>query len=767
MNRDASGAVANLVSEGYRLRVQTVPFACELSVAAAEEPVWQMTAIRFRAEGDTWQRVLRAEIEAEEAQHLALRLTAEDGSRLALDINFVQEQLRLDLRAAGDDRGWLAVDLHARPNEHYFGLGERFDGLDQRGRQIDLWVEDGAQGGLTYIPVPFYLSSAGYGLLIDTEVRCVARMATPDDPHVVSIRNAAPALSLTVLPGRTPKEILSRYTAIAGRPEVPPAWVFGPWKSRDWQTADQAGIGEDVEQQHALGLPATVKLIDARWEVAYHTFAFDPDKFPDPRAMVDHVHAHGSRLVLWISPWMAVDNGDDPNDAYYACAERGYLIKNPEGEVYVHRLGNNPMLVGSCIDLTHPEAVAWWQDNIRRLVEMGVSGFNTDFGEQVPEDAVFYDGRTGREMHNIYPRLYNELTYEAILQANAGVRPYSGAQQTSSMRTPVAVLLARSGWHGSQRLSAIWAGDQTSDFAYNSGLRTAIVAGLSAGASGFPYWTSDIGGYFGTPTDETYMRWTQFGAFCPIMMIHGAGRREPWTFSEQALAVYRRYARLHTDLFPYIYTYAHQASQTGLPIMRAMPLEFPDDSGAWDALAEHQYCFGAELLVAPVYYGFSRIRLVHLPQGPWRDFWTGEPVAGGQVVRHRAEITHIPVFARAGALIPRLDPTPDTLLPATQAGVRTAGDDLRLDVYPGADGYFQLYDGTEFAWDENAQALTISGSPVERQVSARWVSDQPGRLATAHSAGRSLPLVDGSLNGEPEYRRVTVSGSAVLLTWQA
>ncbi len=293
-------------------------------------------------------------------------------------------------------------------------MASAFDSLDQRGKEVDLWVEDGAQGGLTYIPVPFFLSSAGYGLHIDTEVRCLARMATPDDPGVVSIRNAAPSLNLTVLPGRTPKEILSRYTAIAGRPEVPPAWVFGPWKSRDWQTADQAGIGEDVEQQHQLGLPATVKLIDARWEVAYHTFDFDPAKFPDPQAMIDHIHAHGSRLVLWISPWMAVDNGDDPNDAYYACAERGYLIKNPEGEVYVHRLGNNPMLVGSCIDLTNPEAVAWWQDNIRRLAEMGVSGFNTDFGEQVPEDAVFYDGRTGREMHNVYPRLYNELTYEAM-----------------------------------------------------------------------------------------------------------------------------------------------------------------------------------------------------------------------------------------------------------------------------------------------------------------------------------------------------------------
>ena len=325
--------------------------------------------------------------------------------------------------------------------------------------------------------------------------------------------------------------------------------------------------------------------------------------------MIAQLHAHGNYLMVWISPWMAVGNGADPDEAFYECAQRGYLIKNAAGEVYVHNLANNPMLVGSCIDFTNPEAAVWWQANIRRLARMGVSGFNTDFGEQVPEDAIFYDGRTGREMHNVYPVLYNQLTYEAAQEGQAGV------------------LLARSGWHGSQGFSAIWAGDQSSDFADTSGLRTAIIAGQSAGLSGFPYWTSDIGGYFGDPTDEVYARWAQLGAFSPIMMIHGAGRREPWTFSEQTLAIYRRYAQLHIDLFPYIQAYAAQAAQTGLPIMRAMPLEYPQDPNVWGQQAEHQYCFGSELLVAPIYYGFSRERLVYLPPGEWRDFldWGSSP----------------------------------------------------------------------------------------------------------------------------------------------
>jgi alpha-D-xyloside xylohydrolase len=362
------------------------------------------------------------------------------------------------------------------------------------------------------------------------------------------------------------------------------------------------------------------------------------------------------------------------------------------------------MLVGSCIDLTNPEAVIWWQDNIRQLAEMGVNGFNTDFGEQVPVDSMFHNGKTGHEMHNLYPRLYNELTFEAMQVQRGGVRQPG-------------MLLARSGWHGSQRLSAIWAGDQTSDFAYNSGLRTAIIAGLSAGLAGFPYWTSDIGGYFGTPTDEVYARWVEFSAFCPIMMIHGAGRREPWTFSRETLGLYRRFAKLHTELFPYIYTYAHEAARTGVPIMRAMPLEFPDEPDAWAELAEHQFLFGADLLVAPVYYGFSRTRPVFLPRGHWRDFWTGERLAGGQVLRRRAEIGQIPVFARAGAIIPRLDPCPDTLVEASVDGLRSAGNDLQLDIYPGADGRLRLYDGTELIWNEDSQTLEIADSPVDRQVS--------------------------------------------------
>ena len=225
---------------------------------------------------------------------------------------------------------------------------------------------------------------------------------------MISIRGAASSLAFRLIPGDSPKEILSCYTEFAGRPALPPAWVFGPWKSRDWTTDDQARVADDMIKGRELRLAGTVELIDASWQPYYHSFSFDPVKFPDPAGMIRQAHSQGYRIVLWISPWLVYD--DPPSENYRYCAEHGFFIRTPAGDPYVHRLGNSPTFVGSCIDFTNPEAVAWWGEQIRRLARMGVDGFKTDFGEQIPPDARFADGRTGHEVHNIYPRLYAQAT---------------------------------------------------------------------------------------------------------------------------------------------------------------------------------------------------------------------------------------------------------------------------------------------------------------------------------------------------------------------
>lgn len=756
-----------------------------LSLARNDDrPRWQIIALRYRDRTGAWHQPIPDHDFAVPMTPATHPLTfAGAAGPISVQVSRDGDALRVECTASPESAAeWLAVDLLARPDEHFLGFGERFDTLDQRGNTVDLNVVNGASGGKAYKPIPFFISSAGYGLQLLTSARTIVRVATPDDPTVVSIRCHATSLALRLIPGDSPAEILTRYTGFAGRPELPPTWVFGPWKSRDWTTEDQTAALEDIDRGRELRLAGTVKLIDASWQAYYQSLDFHPRKFPDPVALLHHAHAQGYRVILWIAPWIALD--DPPNESYRLCAAQGFFIKRPSGEVYVHRLGNSPTFLGSCLDFTNPQAVAWWQEQICRLVRLGISGFKTDFGEQVPEDAVFWDGRTGRELHNLYPRLYNQATHAALRSANTHLEPTERPPDASIGSATAGqlpydaspgILLARSAWDGSQAFSAIWAGDQSSDFGPATGLASVIIAGQSAGLSGFPFWTSDIGGYFGTPTDELFIRWAQFGAFSPFMQTHGLGKREPWAFAPETLAIYRRYAQLHMDLLPYIYTFARQAAETGLPIMRALALAFPGDPSAWGDpsagsgrdIAEHEYCFGDRLLVAPVYWSGERVRFAYLPAGTWRDFWTGAAYAGGQVHRLAAGLETIPVMARTGSLIPLLDPSADTCLPTENPAFNVAGNDLRLWIYGSQDGVFELYDGTRFIWEDASATLTITRSPVSRYVAARRVGAAAIPARAYGPDDQPLAWTPTSLDGESGYVRIPVTGSTPhRITWR-
>ncbi len=689
-----------------------------------------------------WRSLERSRLVERSSSHCRLVLSAPQDQpvEVSLEYKLSGGVLQLSMQATARSRpSWMALTLSARDDEHFYGLGERFDSLDQQGKTVDLQVVNGAQCGRTYKPVPFFISSAGYGLSLTTSARAVIRFAAPDEPSKVVIRVANSSLTANLYLDGAPRAILARYTKSFGSPALPPDWVFGPWKSRDWRTETQQTALEDVDAGRSHRLPGTVKLIDAAWETDSNSFVFDTEKFPRVREMIDHIHEQGYKLILWISPWMA--KGAVPSEVYRYCAERGYLIRNAHGEPYVHRLSNSPNYVGSCVDFTHPEAVGWWKAQIRRLVELGVSGFKTDFGEQIPEDAVFSDGRSGRELHNLYPYLYNRATLDAVREKCDGI------------------ILGRSAWAGSQSLSLIWAGDQTSDFAPASGLPSVIIAGQSAGLSGFPFWTCDIGGYFGQPTEEAFIRWTEFAAFTPIMQIHGLGKREPWCFSDRTLATYRRYAQEHMDLFPFFYSLAREAHETGLPVMRALFLEFPDDPGVYGDTAEHEYLLGDRLLVSPVYAENDRRRVVYLPSGSWRDFWTGELRPGGMTHEIAVGLDDIPVFARAGALIPRLAGSPETLLPVADGSIRVAGPDLRLDVFPGDDGEIALADGTQFSWRDADRVLTVSNSATARSVFLRLVGLNARVLGALFVDGRTLQAESAREGGEEGgYDRIRIPG---------
>ena len=576
----------------------------------------------------------------------------------------------------------LSLAWQAAPDEHFYGLGERFDSLDQRGKLIELWVKNGASGFDTYKPVPWIASSKSYGVAIDTTRRVFVSLAHPATPTVASVLVEGSDAVMLVFGGETPAAVLESYTAWVGRPPVPPAWFFRPWKSRDWRVEDQTTVLEDLVRHQELDLPLGAKLIDACWENEGHDFIFAPGRFPDAPEMIETLEAANVELVLWLSPNMTAGTA-----VYDHCAQAGYLITNDRGEPYLHRLGNQPGWEGTAFDFTNPAAVAWWQAKVRLLMEMGVRGLKTDFGEQVPEDAHFHNGKTGAELHNGYPVLYNAATWEVV-------RDYDG------------VLMARSAWAGSQQYPGIWAGDQSPDFSPWAGLPTAIVAGQSAGWSGFPYWGSDIGGYFNAPDDEVFIRWAQFSAVCPLMQPHGLGKREPWEFSKGTLDNYRRAAQLHDALLPYSLAAAAEASATGLPLMRAMPLIYPDHPDAHLDWVQYQYLYGPDLLAAPV-YSWGESRLIWFPPGEWIDFESGETFEGPEQRRVPAPYTKLPLYVRAGSIIV----------------TATAGHDgYQVRVFPGSSFAQQrvvVQDGAEIQlqWNGNGQGeVTIANAVIPVDV---------------------------------------------------
>ncbi|MFN8665046.1 MAG: glycoside hydrolase family 31 protein [Thermomicrobiales bacterium] len=602
--------------------------------------------------------------------------------------------------AADPDRGlrWtvsaphaeaLAVSLDARAEEHFYGLGERFNKLDQRGEIVELWVKNGASGGDTYKPVPFIASSRGYGLAIDTSRRVFVSLAHPTTPNVSTVTVEGNELTAWLIPGPLPADVVRRYTAWVGRPPVPPEWFFRPWKSRDWRNEDQRTVLEDIQAQQEHGIPCGVKLIDATWETEGHNFRFDADKYPDVPRMMAALRDADMELVLWFSPSMTSGTDD-----YEEAARRGYLITDRNGDPYLHRLGNEPGWEGTTIDFSNPDAVAWWQDGLRSLLDQGIRGFKTDFGEQVPEDAIFANGKTGAEMHNLLPVLYNEASW-------AVVKEYDGA------------LLARSAWAGSQQFPGIWAGDQSADFSPWAGLPTAIVAGQSAGWSGFPYWGSDVGGYFNPPDDEVFARWAQFGAVSPVMEAHGLGHREAWLFSPDTLDIYRRFARLHDQLVPYSLAASVEAAATGMPIMRAMALLYPEHQLAHEDWVQYQFMYGPALLAAPV-YSWGKQRQVWFPPGEWLDFDSGMVYGGLQTTRVPAPIEKLPLFARSGSVIPlREDRDARDLTLRLFMGGAPGATDLRLR------------DGSEFRVSPGSSGATLTISGPQRRY----------RLAAPHGSG--------------------------------
>ena len=627
------------------------------------------------------------------------------------------------------------------PDEHIYGFGEKFTELDKRGQHIESWHVEalGTETERSYKNVPFYLSTRGYGMLVDTTNRVeydVGNTSTASGTVEVSDDTFA----YVFFYGPSFKEIITEYTGLTGRATRPPKWSFGVWMSRlGYESREHLeSITSRLREEE---IPCDVVHLDPFWMREFHScdLEWDTDQFPDPESMADGLHEDGFHLSLWEHPYVPTGT-----EAFETARENGYFVTDATGKPYVMDNLCQGDYAGAIVDFSNPEAADWWQEKNRRLVEMGVDVFKTDYGEGIPEDAVFANGRTGASMHNYYPFLYNQAVYEAVEDVNG---------------TDDALIWGRSAWTGNQQFPMYWGGDAQPSF---NGMYSALRGGLSVSLSGFPFWSHDIGGFRGEPSRETYIRWVQFGLLSSHSRCHGTTPREPWEFGDEAVEVFKKFAAVRYRLISYLYSYAEVACRTGLPIVRPLLLEYPDDPATYNL--DTQYLLGEELLVAPVFTESGDVD-VYLPEGEWVDFWSGERYAGGQTLHRTAALDEMPVFVRAGSILP--------LHESSQTVQKGSPEEVTLRVTPVETGEtnasFDFYDEDEdqivslaCTVDAASEAVTLSVEEATPSFIAEIV-DIDHRPDTLSLNGELLKRVDTNpAKGEWTYDTAEGTVRAVL-----
>jgi len=529
--------------------------------------------------------------------------------------------------AGGGPYHYMSQQLSLGVGELVYGLGERFGPLVKNGQSIDMWNADGGTSSeQAYKNIPFYVTNRGYGVLVDHPGHVSFEVGSEAVESVqFSVRGEH--LQYYVIAGDDPAGVLERYTALTGRPPEVPAWSWGLWLSTSFTTPyDEATITGFIDGMEERGLPLSVFHFDCFWmrEFSWCDFEWDARVFPDPEGMLARLHDRGLKVCVWINPYIAQRSA-----LFEEGKRRGYLVRRADGSVWQWDRWQAGM---GLVDFTNPEATAWYQGKLRTLLAQGVDAFKTDFGERIPLDVVWHDGSDPERMHNWYTQLYNQSVAAVLEEHSPGG----------------AVVFARSATVGGHRFPVHWGGDSTSTFV---SMAESLRGGLSLAFGGFAYWSHDIGGFEGSPDPAVFKRWLAFGLLSSHSRLHGSDSyRVPWAFDEEAVEVTRVFSRLKLSLLPYLMRAGRQAHESGLPVMRPMPLAYPDDPAA--AYLDRQYLLGDDLLVAPVFDATGEVD-VYLPAGTWTPLLGGTPVTGPVWRRERHGFDSLPLYARAGAVLPR------------------------------------------------------------------------------------------------------------------
>ncbi|MDR7273753.1 alpha-xylosidase [Catenuloplanes atrovinosus] len=508
-----------------------------------------------------------------------------------------------------------------------YGLGERFGPFVKNGQVVDIWQEDGGTSSeQAYKNVPFYLTNAGYGVFVNHPGGVSFEVAS-ESVSRVGFSVPGQELEYLVIYGPTPKDVLRRYTSLTGKPALPPAWSFGLWLSTSFTTDyDEETVNKFVSGMADRDLPLSVFHFDCFWMREFHwtDFEWDPKVFPDPVGMLKRLKDRGLRICVWLNPYIA-----QRSVLFEEGAANGYLLKTTDGDVWQWDLWQAGMAL---VDFTNPEARAWYASKLRGLLEMGVDAFKTDFGERIPvRDVVWHDGSDPERMHNYYTHLYNQVVFDVL-------REVRGEGE--------AVLFARSATAGGQQFPVHWGGDCESTF---EAMAESLRGGLSLSASGFGFWSHDMGGFEGKPHPAVFKRWIPFGLLSSHSRLHGSqSYRVPWEFDEEAVDVLRTFTKLKARIMPYLFGQAVQAHEQGVPVMRPMIVEFPDDLAVTHV--ERQYMLGDALLVAPVFSEGGETTF-YTPAGSWTHLQTGETFTGPAWHRRTVGFGEVPVLVRPGTVL--------------------------------------------------------------------------------------------------------------------
>ena len=550
------------------------------------------------------------------------KITASDTKDLAY--------MKTDWKGFAYDRGPADAYMRQRLNlgvgELIYGLGERFSAFAKNGQSVDIWNEDGGTSTeQSYKNVPFYLSNKGYGVFVNHPERVSFEVASE---HVAKVQFSVPGecLDYFLINGPTMKEALMRYTDITGKPGLPAPWTFGLWLSTSFTTNyDEDTVMSFVDGMLQREIPLKVFHFDCFWmkEFSWCDFLWDSRVFPDPEGMLRRLKQKGLKICVWINPYVGQESA-----IFAEGAEKGYFLKRPNGDVWQWDMWQPGLAV---VDFTNPEACRWYAAKLERLVDMGVDCFKTDFGERIPTDCVYHNGADPEKMHNFYTYLFNKTVYEVLCRKKGETE---------------AILFARSATAGGQKFPVHWGGDCWSDY---ESMEQSLRGGLSLCSSGFGFWSHDIGGFESKSTADVYKRWCAFGLLSTHSRLHGSNSyRVPWNYDEESVDVVRFFTQLKASLMPYLYRNAVQTHETGVPMMRSMVLEYPQDRNCQHLAT--QYFLGDSLLVAPIFNDKS-IAEYYLPQGRWTNVLTGEEKQGGAWYREHHDYLSIPLYVKENSIL--------------------------------------------------------------------------------------------------------------------